>query len=159
MLIRSAGSNDAEALAALHLDVWDEAYADLVPPRILAARRASPNACIELWRAILAHPTSTTLVAEDDGELVGFISAGPGRDEPHEALPGLELKALYVRAQAYGAGVGHRLFQAAVGEAPAYLWVLAGNERAIAFYRRQGFSFDGSTRTDEVGTELRMTRG
>lgn len=74
-------------------------------------------------------------------------------------MPTQELMALYVRAEAYGTGVGHRLFEAALGAAPAYLWVLGGNERAVAFYRRQGFRLDGATKADEVGTELRMVRG
>ena len=158
VLIRPAAGADAEALAGLHLDVWEEAYAGLVPQRILDARRASPGARVELWRAILVHPASTVLVAERDGRLLGFVSTGPGRDVPQAGLPALELMALYIRAEVYGAGVGHRLFEASVGAAPAYLWVLAGNERAIAFYQRQGFTFDGTTRTDEVGTELRMVR-
>jgi len=158
MVIRPATGDDAETLAALHLDVWEEAYADLIPQRILDARRRSANAQVELWRAILAHPTSTVLIAEQDARLTGFVSAGPGRDEPHADLPTLELMALYVRAQVYGAGVGYRLLDAAVGTEPAYLWVLDGNERAIAFYERQGFAFDGETRTDDVGTERRMVR-
>jgi GNAT superfamily N-acetyltransferase len=158
MPIRPAAPGDAAALAELHLDVWEEAYADLIAPEILAARRASPGARVELWRAVLAHPTGTVLVAEGSGRLVGFVSTGPGRDAVDPGLPALELMALYVRAEVYGAGVGHSLFEAAVGAASAYLWVLDGNERAVAFYRRQGFRFDGATRSDEVGIELRMVR-
>jgi ribosomal protein S18 acetylase RimI-like enzyme len=36
--------------------------------------------------------------------------------------------------------------------------VLRGNERAIAFYRRQGFVEDGAVRSDEYGTGDRMVR-
>ena len=97
------------------------------------------------------------LLAEDDGRLIGFVSAGAGRDA-QPALPGLELMALYVRAAVYGAGIGHRLCEAAVGAEPAYLWVLDGNERAIGFYQRQGFEFDGTSRADHLGTEHRMVR-
>lgn len=158
MVIRPAVLADAETLAHLHLDVWDEAYTGLIPQRILDARRASASAHVEVWRAILVHPRSTVLVAELDGRLLGFVSTGPGRDPSSAGLPQLELMALYVRAQVYGEGVGHRLLEAAVGAASAYLWVLDGNERAIAFYERQGFTFDGATRTDDVGSESRMVR-
>jgi hypothetical protein len=33
-----ARAEDAEALTDLHLDVWDEAYADLVPASVFADR-------------------------------------------------------------------------------------------------------------------------
>jgi GNAT superfamily N-acetyltransferase len=59
--------------------------------------------------------------------------------------------ALYVRADVYGKGVGYRLMRAAIDEAAAYLWVLDGNGRAIAFYERQGFRFDGKTKIAAVG--------
>ena len=66
--------------------------------------------------------------------------------------------ALYVRAEVYGNGVGRALFQVAIGSASAYLWVLDGNDRAIAFYERQGFGFDGATKPEDVGLERRMVR-
>ena len=66
--------------------------------------------------------------------------------------------ALYVRAEVYGTGLGHDLLVAAIAEEPAFLWVLEGNQRAIDFYRRHGFEFDGTTKTDPVGLEHRMVR-
>ncbi len=46
----------------------------------------------------------------------------------------------------------------AIGSASAYLWVLDGNERAIEFYERQGFRFDGTSKVEPVGVERRMVR-
>lgn len=71
---------------------------------------------------------------------------------------GLEVRSLYVRAEMYGRGIGYALLTEAIGPAPAYLWVLDGNDRAIAFYERQGFRFDGCSKTERVGTERRMVR-
>ena len=51
----------------------------------------------------------------------------------------------------------HRL--CALGDSPAYLWVLDGNVRAIGFYERHGFAFDGATKPEDVGLERRMVRG
>ena len=52
---------------------------------------------------------------------------------------------------------------AAVGQLAGYgriaLWVLEGNERAIGFYERYGFCFDGESAEIMLGTprrELRM---
>ena len=159
MLVRTTRVEDAEALADLHLDVWDEAYRGLITDDILAARRAKRDARVESWRDILTRGENIQFVAEDgDGHLIGFASASSGRDEPEPGLPNLELMALYARAEVYGTGVGYALMQAAIGDAPAYLWVLDGNDRAIAFYERQGFHFDGKAKVEPVGTERRMVR-
>ncbi|HWU20949.1 MAG TPA: GNAT family N-acetyltransferase [Nocardioides sp.] len=158
-MIRPAAPGDAEQLTDLHLDVWEEAYAGLMPAEVFAERRRGRSERIARWQEILAGGGSSSLLAcSDAGRLLGFASTGPGRDEPRDSLPGLELMALYVRAEVYGTGVGHRLLEAAVGSAPAYLWVLEGNERAIRFYERQGFRFEGATKVEPFGSELRMVR-
>lgn len=158
--IRPARPEDAAALTGLHLDAWDEAYTGLIPAEVLAARRADPESRARRWRENIATTPHTVLVAEGTGErLLGFAIAGPGRDEPSDGLPERELMALYVRAEVYGTGLGHALLRAAIGESPASLWVLEGNTRAIRFYERQGFRFDGARKEDPVGTELRMVRG
>ncbi|GAA1924086.1 GNAT family N-acetyltransferase [Nocardioides hwasunensis] len=168
MRILPATVEDAEALSDLQLDAWEEAYADLLPASVFAARRAARAARVERWHDIISAGSSANLLAwSPDGRLVGFSSTGPGRDSPDDTqrdgrppleLPALELMALYVRATAYGSGVGFALLQAAIGAAEAYLWVLDGNERAIRFYERQGFRFNGAAKPDDVGLERRMVR-
>jgi GNAT superfamily N-acetyltransferase len=159
MRITPAQVSDADTLTDLHLDVWEEAYAGLMPQAVFVERRARRAERVASWRGIIAAGSSDNLLAwADDGRLLGFSSTGHGRDDPAEGLPPLELMALYVRASVYGTGVGHALCEAALGPARAYLWVLDGNERAIGFYERQGFRFDGATKPDDVGLERRMVR-
>jgi len=158
MLIRPATVADAEALADLHLDVWDEAYAGLMPAAILLSRRADRAGRVTRWRENLA--ARTTWVADDPaapGRLLGFSTGGDRRDDD-PSLPARELWALYVRAQAYGTGLGRELLVAAVADEPAYLWVLAGNARALRFYEKHGFALDGHTKTEQFGREQRMVR-
>lgn len=154
--IRPAAPADAEALTGLHLDCWDDAYAGLLDPAILVARRSGVAERAERWRRVLAGP-GTTLAAEHEGGLVGFVCPGAARDP--EPGPAEEVYALYVRARWWGTGIGHALLVAALGDRPAYLWVLEGNDRAIRFYERQGFRRDGGTRAGAEGTHLRMVRG
>ncbi|GGF34532.1 N-acetyltransferase [Marmoricola endophyticus] len=159
MHIRPAELADAEALTDLHLDVWEEAYGDLVDPGVLRERRRTRRERAVRWAEILERSRADTLLAcSDEGRLLGFTSAGPGRDDPSEGLPALEVWALYVRAEVYGTGVGFALLQAAAGSGEAYLYVLDGNRRAIAFYERQGFGFDGHAKREPVGVERRMVR-
>jgi len=150
--IRPAVPADAEALTALHLDCWEDAYTGLVPEEILRARRDDVAGRVERWRQILAG--GNTLVAETAGGLVGFASAGPGRDQP-----GPELYALYVRASRWGTGVGHALLGRAVGGADCQLWLLEGNDRALTFYERQGFRLDGTAEDAPEGRHVHLVRG
>jgi GNAT superfamily N-acetyltransferase len=151
--IRTATPDDAEALTHLHLDCWDDAYTGLMPQEILDARRDDVPARVDRWRSWLAR--GGTSVASHCGQLIGFVNAGPATD-----LAQFEVKlfALYVRAAWWGTGVGRALLSAAVGDRSAYLWVLEGNERAIRFYERQGFAFDGAGEHEPEGRHLRMVR-
>ncbi len=153
--IRQADPADADRLAHLHVDVWDDAYTGLVPQGILDDRRAKVAERAERWRDILGGERPTWL-AEDAEGLAGFSGSGPGRDNDVDL--DLELYALYVRARYYGTGLGYALFEQAVGDQACYLWVLAGNDRAIRFYERQGFRLDGTEDEHDEGLHVRMVR-
>jgi GNAT superfamily N-acetyltransferase len=153
--IRQAVVADAEALSHLHLDVWDDAYTGLMPQGILDDRREKVAERIDRWRDILKGREPTWL-AEDSEGLIGFASTGPPRDNDMDDT--LEFYALYARAAYWGTGVGYALFEVAVGDRAAYLWVLAGNERAIGFYERQGFRLDGTEDEQDEGRHVRMVR-
>ena len=153
--IRRGVPADADALTHLHLDCWDDAYTGLMPQEVLDARRTNVAERVDRWRGILAR-SRNTLVAEAAGGLVGFVSAGPGRDQDMDIAR--ELWALYVRASWWGTGTGRALLDTALGDDPAYLWVLAGNDRAARFYERQGFRPDGSALDEPEGRHLRMVR-
>jgi len=155
VVIRRADVGDAGAMAALHIDCWDDAYTGLVPQQVLDERRSITDERVEHWREILAGRHST-LVAECADGLIGFASAGRGRDNDVDL--DLELWALYVRASWWGRGVGYALLEESIGDRAAYLWVLAGNARAIRFYERQGFRLDGARTEQEMGVEARMVR-
>ena len=153
--IRRAVPEDAEALAHLHVDVWDDAYTGLMPQGILDDRREKVAERVTRWQEILEQ-SRPILLAEDEEGIVGFASTGPARDNDMEEL--LELYSLYVRAAYWGTGVGYALFESTVGDRAAYLWVLAGNERAIRFYERQGFRLDGTEDEHDEGLHVRMVR-
>ena len=96
------------------------------------------------------RPGWTTFVAERDGEIVGFASVGPSRDER-----GLgELYAIYVDPDSWSQGAGRALVARAeeqlAGEyEEATLWVLAANPRARHFYERAGWLPDGTSKSEE----------
>ena len=94
-------------------------------------------------------------VAELDGALIGIAMAGPAGG----AERGHHLHVLYVLAQHHGTGVGRGLLDAVLDAAePAALWVGDPAPRAQAFYRKNGFAFDGTARVHDGIRELRMRR-
>lgn len=94
------------------------------------------------------------------GGIVAWASGGPGRDD--DAPVDRELEGIYSPARVHGSGVGQLLLDAVIADSPAYLWVLDGNARAEAFYRRNGFRRDGAEHEHAVAgiprTTVRMVR-
>ena len=79
-----------------------------------------------------------------DSQVVGVAQARVTDDDA--APTPLELHLLYLLDVAKGSGIADRLLEITIGDAPAHLWVLEGNDRAIAFYQRHGFVLDGVRR-------------
>lgn len=167
-IVRDARAGDAGGIARVHVDSWRETYAHLVPERFFDEtafeRRES------MWaRYLTMDPRPGPLVVAHESapqqRIIGFANAGPavGPDAEKGAPPArdLHLFAIYLLAAAHGTGTGRELLEATIGDAPAQLWVLADNPRAISFYRRAGFEVDGVRFVDpevEGLTELRMVR-
>jgi GNAT superfamily N-acetyltransferase len=49
----------------------------------------------------------------------------------------------------HGTGLGQRLLDAALGDAPASLWMTKDSPRALAFSRRNGSDLDGGEKVGE----------
>ncbi|MFZ2014345.1 MAG: GNAT family N-acetyltransferase [Nocardioides sp.] len=150
--------DDLEEMGRVHVQVWQEAYAGLMPDEYLAA--LDPTVGPARWRERIEQPYGAVVwwVARDDDGIVGMATAGPGRDD--DAPAGLELYAINVLRRAHGTGIADDLMAVAVGDRAAYLWVLDGNERALAFYRRHGFADEGGRKPEpDTGVvEIRMSR-
>jgi ribosomal protein S18 acetylase RimI-like enzyme len=145
-------------MGRVHVEVWREAYAGLLPDEHLAA--LDPTVGPARWRERLSKGSAVDWwVARDEEGIVGMATSGPPRDEdPPEPL---ELYAINVLRRGHGTGLADDLMARAVGERPAYLWVLEGNDRAISFYRRHGFADEGGRKPEpDTGVaEIRMARG
>ncbi|APF33964.1 GNAT family N-acetyltransferase [Microbacterium paludicola] len=161
-VIREPAAEEAALLAELHVATWQEAYAHLLPAGFFDAEHVTSRH--RMWNQILNDPapTVTVRVAEHGAQLAGFALAGPSSADGGEK-PGRDthLYAIYVSAAHHGTGVGQALLDSALGTAPATLWVAKQNPRAIAFYLRNGFAFDGMEKVDPMApaiTEARMVR-
>lgn len=165
MLIRRADPQDAMEVARVHVRSWQAAYRGLLPQSYLDQLRPEDRAA--RYDFANADPRAPqTLVAVDGQAIVGFATFMPSRDADQPDFG--ELCALYVAPEQWGRGVGAALSAAARealakrGFRNALLWVMAGNERAERFYRRDGWTADDMQRTDTVWdvtvSELRYVR-
>ena len=114
-----------------------------------------------MFRMMLESPAGNILVAKDGDKVIGFVAYGKYREKTLSDCG--EIFAIYVLADYYGQKVGYELMNAAFKKLADYkkiaVWVLKGNERAIKFYERYGFRFDGTEQEIMLGTpntELRM---
>lgn len=141
--------------AYVHYTSWQETYAGLIDAEYLAG--ITLEKCEKIARKWPDH----LLVAKEGERVIGFAGYGPYRDD---TMPGCgEVYAIYVLRQYHGQGVGPALMQEALARLTDYdrvaVWVLRGNERAIRFYEKCGFRFDGTELPVMMGTEngeLRM---
>ncbi|MEO7754611.1 MAG: GNAT family N-acetyltransferase [Terracoccus sp.] len=151
---------DCDELGEVHVRVWRETYAGVMPADHLDG--LSPQRSAATWRGIAespAHPGGGTLLARDGaGRLVGFVSSGPSRDA--DAPTEWELYVLNLVAEVHGSGLADLLLDRALGARDATLWVAAANARGRAFYSRRGFRLEGAAAShDPTGiSELRMVR-
>jgi GNAT superfamily N-acetyltransferase len=154
MRVRPATTNDAEAIARVHVLAWQQGYAGLIPDEVLAGLSVLERTV--RWRELLADEAVQVHVAEQTEGVVGFLSVGPGRDEDLPAQT-TELYALYVDPAHWGTEVADLLMTRA-GQSFA-LWVLADNPRARRFYARHGWQPDGASKQESMaGVELAAVR-
>ena len=143
--IRRANSDDAKVLAELGARTFEQTFAADNTSEDMAAYLAL-HFSVAQQTAELAHPVSTFLIAEVDGQAAGYAKLHAG--EPPKDIEGakpIELVRLYVSQEWLGRGVGEALMRACIDEAHTagaktlWLGVWERNARAQAFYRKWDF--------------------
>jgi ribosomal protein S18 acetylase RimI-like enzyme len=158
--IRRAALADAQAIARVHVETWQSAYAGLLPDAMLANMSDVRHAA--MWQRTLSDKNEARgAFVADDGHMgvVGFGSCGPVRDMP-EGLDGTEKRVgevylLYVEPDFQNQGLGRRLLDALFrqlrtdGFDTAILWMMADNPTRF-FYEGLSGQLVGE-RTDTLG--------
>lgn len=161
--IRLAVPSDAQAIASIHVQAWQAAYAHIFPATFLAGLDVARRT--EAWRQLLAEAIDVTLVAERDGAVVGWISGGLSDDA--DADGAAEIKAIYIAPAFWHRGIGRSLMAAINPRLPVaphvLLWVLSENRQALDFYGALGYRPDGVRQEIERGgvrtEKLRLKNG
>ena len=149
---------DAAAIARVHVVTWQKAYAGILDRDFLGGLDLETRTM--WWETLLGGGEGRALVSELDGKVTGFSLVGASDDEGWG-----EIMAIYVDPEHWGSGHGHALMAASedllvsLGFDRAGLWVLEANERARAFYERQGWRIAAPFRLETIGgTEVTEVR-
>tara|TARA_R110000850_G_scaffold100981_1_gene209017 strand:- start:628 stop:1167 length:540 start_codon:yes stop_codon:yes gene_type:complete len=142
-----ANSEDARAVAEIHVEAWRAAYRSIVSADYLDSLSIERREA--MWDECIAAGDPELLVAKKAGVVQGWLSFGQCRDiGSHKSEA--EVWAIYVSPTAWSTGVGRVLWLRAKelmleqGFKSCSLWVFPQNERAIKFYRSVGFAHDGA---------------
>jgi ribosomal protein S18 acetylase RimI-like enzyme len=144
LIYRRPAPDEAEAMAALHVQCWHEAYASFVPQKVVATFEASR--IVERWREHISNTDRFLIAAFDNNKPIGFINQGRPVEKIFETMDG-HIAAIYILQSHYRQGIGRKLIAMAAqdwllkdGHSIA-LGVLAENHRARNFYEALGARF------------------
>ena len=150
-IVRSAGVPDAPWLADLGERTFRETYTAFNTPENME-RYVAEHFSPALQAAELADPRYLTLVTEVEGQPAAYTQLGAGSAPACVTGPDpMEIIRFYVDRPWHGQGLAQELMRAAAAHARSagartlWLGVWERNPRAIAFYRKCGFT--------EVGTQ------
>lgn len=152
--IRRALPEEAEHLADLHVQTWQQAYATLLPEQYLRSLTASQR--LPMWQQLLGSPDRVAIfLAVVEESVVGFSCGGVSNDEDARSTTG-EIWSIYLLREFWDKGIGKELHDVLLEEAQkrgfdeATLWVMESNDRTRRWYERQGWTLDGSQKTVEL---------
>jgi GNAT superfamily N-acetyltransferase len=147
--------DDCPRVAEIRIRGWQTAYKGLIPQSYLDALSVEEDATRRRARFGQGGDEIVNLVAERDGEVIGWACHGPYRDG-EVRTEDAELYAIYVHPDRVGGGVGRALLResagrcAAAGHERMLLWVLKENAPARRFYEQAGFGPDGTEEPFDV---------
>lgn len=170
--VHPAGPDDLADIARIQYETWQHAYADLLPPLVLA--ELDPAELRRSWEHALRHGPARLFVATEGGVRVGFCVAGPAPGDeladptgklPDDAASVGLIGTLLVEPRWGRRGHGGRLLATAAaalradGATRGVTWVPEADTVSLAFYLRAGWATDGMVRTlDAGGHPLREMR-
>lgn len=160
MLIRAAQTEDAEAIARVHIQAWRETYRGIMPDTMLDEFSLDERAAS--WRQRIPHFVANrqalAVAIDEDGELIGFAGCGPPRLK--ELATDGEIYAINIINRGKRRHAGTRLMHnmAEQLERDSFqaigLWVLELNGPARAFYTALGGTTGLSITHDHGGKNL-----
>ena len=153
--IRAAEPGDVSTIAVINVRGWQAAFREIIPEDFLD--QMDPEERESFVDQMISNGAPYHVaVADDQGEVVGYVMLGPPVSEDLDVATVHELYSLYIEPDRIGTGLGRSLMDNALqylrnGEwAYAVLWTLQDAQRTSRFYEKAGWYLDGAERTEEI---------
>lgn len=153
--VGQARAGDAEDVARIYIESWQDAYPGNLPHALLRAMTLSGQTA--RWRTAIAAREAVFVARHRDHGIVGMTSFGRSRDP--ELGPDGEVYTLYVDPAFYDRGAGRALLSGAFAElkrrgfSSCLIWVHAKNP-ARFFYERLGGRLVGQRSIAMMGARV-----
>ncbi|MDU6411644.1 MAG: GNAT family N-acetyltransferase [Yersiniaceae bacterium] len=144
LTIRTAGVADAATLQQVARESYLHHFAHLWQVAAEMEEFLAEEYNRDTLEAELANPDILWLLAESEGQPIGFAKVCWDRPRPDNSETGALLQKLYLMPEQTGQGYGNQLWDAVLAEArrrgqrSLWLTVLQNNPRARTFYLRRG---------------------
>ena len=153
--VRRATAADARIVAELQIQVWQQAFADLLPSQVVLT---DPVGHSDNW-ALRLRQGGPVLLAFEGAEPVGFAAVSDGLDGRNLLAPVGEIEVIYVVPRWGRRGHGGRLLAAAatelrrLGATSARWWIPESDRATTSFAGAAGWSADGVRRELDTGAD------
>ena len=144
--ISKVTSSDLEALRLISIQTFTETFSEHNSPSNMQ-QYFSENLTAEKLSLEFQNPYSTFYFVRMNDKIIGYLKINSGKAQTEkQSEPTLEIERIYVLKEFHGKHIGQLLFEKAKSIATNnhynFIWlgVWEKNERAIAFYTKQGFT-------------------
>lgn len=150
--VRKALIDDVDGIAHIHVSSWGYAYSDLMPKSFIENYTFEKRQ--KLLSNIIKRDLAVVLVAEGDEGLSGFLCFGQPKSFKDTDV--YDLSSIYIDPDKIGGGIGQLLYDncesmlRTLNAQKVLLRALDSNERALNFYRKQGFAPTGESYKEQA---------
>lgn len=156
--IRKAIMEDAEEIAKVHVESWKTTYSGIMKDSIIAGLDVGRRT--DLWKQNIPREGNIVLVAEKNGQIIGFASGSAVKDGEYPEYDG-DVTAIYFYKEEQGNGYGKLLLDTLFHEfrqrgfRNAIVKVLEQNGSKY-FYERLGAVLIDSQQVPQYGEGLNL---
>lgn len=165
--VRKISADEVGCLQSISVRTFEETFAEDNSAEDMA-QYLQEKLSIEKLSQELANPQSEFYLAESQSDVIGYLKLNIGAAQT-ESQPGnsVEIERIYVAKEYLGMKVGRLLLAKALERAADthadYIWlgVWEHNDRAISFYKKNGFEVFGQHQFalgTDIQTDLMMRK-